>query len=445
MPKLSTAPATLSQIAHWLHRETIADGPAVEQRARLLLLDTIGCFIAAQTKPEPAALARDLAALEPGPIHLPGTAAGLSVTGASMAIAVGACWDEACEGLARAHGRPGLHAIPAVLATALARDHDLGSALDAIVTGYEVGGRLGKALRIRPGMHVDGAWGALGAAAGANRILGGTSQSCVSAVLIVACQIPFSLYAPVAAGDTARNIYCGHGATLGLHAALAARAGMTAPQDALSEYNHRALGGAQGPIPLTGTGEYLILEGYLKPFAAVRHVHYGAQAALNWRRDNGRDTSRVSAISLKIYSEAIQYCGNRSPTTGIQAQFSLSQGLAWMLFSGSLGPEAYTDDALNHPEVHRLENLVQITPDPTLDAAGSRGATLTITTGDTSHQYAVTSVPGDPDTPLSDVQVREKFLEYTTPVIGQPLARKISSGLLDAPLGTKMNEIFATR
>jgi 2-methylcitrate dehydratase PrpD len=445
MAILSTAPATLSQVAYWLHRETIADGSAVEQRARLLLLDTIGCFIAAQTKPEPAAMVKDLAALEPGSIHLPGTAAGLSVTGASMAIAVGACWDEACEGLARAHGRPGLHAIPPVLATALARDHDLGSTLDAIVTGYEIGGRLGEALRIRPGMHVDGAWGALAAAAGASRMLGGDAETCVTTVLIAACQIPFSLYAPVAAGDTARNIYCGHGATLGLQAALAARAGMTAPQNALSEYKHRALGGAQGPIELTGTGEYLILEGYLKPFAAVRHVHYGAQAALYWRRDNGTDTSRVGAISLKIYSEAIQYCGNRSPATGIQAQFSLSQGLAWILFSGGLGPEAYTNDALNHPEVRRLENLIQITPDPTLDAAGSRGATLTITTDGTPQEYTVTSVPGVPDTPLSDVQVREKFMGYTTPVIGQPLARKISNGLLDAPLNTKMSEIFETR
>ena len=433
--------STLPEILDWLCVRGSLDDTAVDQRARLLLLDTIGCFIAAQGKPEPVALARRFAALDPGPVHLPGTPAALSTSAASFLLAVGACWDEACEGLARAHGQPGLHAIPPVLAIGLANAGDLRAAIEATITGYEIGGRLGAVLRIGPGMHVDGAWRALAAAAA--RMLGGDARVCATAVEIAACQIPFSLYAPVAAGKTSRNTYCGHGATLGLQSAVAAHAGITAPENAIAQYNSRALGGLDTPIALAPAGESLILEGYLKPFAAVRHVHYGAQAALDWRRERGGDSTRISAISLCIYDEAIRYCGNRAPETAIQAQFSLSHGLARTLLTGDLGPEAYTATALGNLEVHRLEKLVDLVPDPDLSQAERRGATLTITTAETSTTHAVASVPGDPGNPLSHAAVTAKFTRYASPVVGERTANRLIDKVLDAPLETALGDVLA--
>ena len=73
------------------------------------------------------------------------------------------CWDEACEGLARAHGRPGLHAIPPALALGIANRETLREVLTGAVRGYEMAARLGERMRIQPGMHVDGTWGTFGA------------------------------------------------------------------------------------------------------------------------------------------------------------------------------------------------------------------------------------------------------------------------------------------
>ena len=69
-------------------------------------------------------------------------------------------------------------------------------------------------------------------------------------------------------------------------------------------------------------GAWLIEEGYLKPFAAVRHVHYGAAAALEWRRRmagevGGVAAGTIEAITLSIYEEGRTYCGNRAPVTAI--------------------------------------------------------------------------------------------------------------------------------
>ena len=94
--------AALADLLQWL----FDDDPLAEtdHRARLLLLDTLGCAIAGQSKPEPSALARRFADLESGTVALPGLDTPLTVSAATFMLAVGACWDEACEGLARGHG-----------------------------------------------------------------------------------------------------------------------------------------------------------------------------------------------------------------------------------------------------------------------------------------------------------------------------------------------------
>lgn len=434
--------ASLEDIAAWLHDADPLAAPGVEEKARFILLDTLGCFIAAQGHQEPAAMARGFTELEPGKVKLPGLEGGLSPTAAAFLIALGACWDEACEGLARAHGRPGLHAMPAALALALADERDLASLLRALVVGYEVGGRMGESLRIKPGMHVDGAWGALAAAAAAAALLSGEAATTITAVNTAACQIPFSLYAPVAAGASARNTYCGHGVTLGMQAALAAQAGIGAPRDALAQYNQIALGAEAGATQFASAGEFFILEGYLKPFAAVRHVHYGAAAALEWRAARGPDTGAISALGLSVYDEAIRYCGNRAPRTPIQAQFSLSYGIACALVTGELGAGAYRADVMGDAELRRLEALLEIGVDDARSNAGRRGATLTIATAAGTEGLNVDSVPGDPERPFDASRVRAKFESYAAPRLGQAHSARLASAILDGPGNVPVVEIL---
>ena len=302
---------------------------------------------------------------------------------------------------------------------------------------------MGEVLRIRPGMHVDGAWGALGAAAASAHMLSDRRDVALHAIRTAACQIPFSLYAPIAAGANARNTYVGHGVCLGLRSALAADAGIEAPAQAIEDYRRIALL-AEGMAPeWAPAGEYVILQGYLKPFAAVRHVHYGAQCALAWRERHGPDTTVVTALRLQVYEEAQRYCGNRAPESAIQAQFSLSYGLAWTLVSGTLGPETYAADALANAEVRRLEALVEIEIDGDLSESGKRGATLDVTAAGSSSRTTVSSVLGDPEHPLDAAQVRAKFLDYAAPVLGPQSAAALADGLLEARLDSPIGSLFA--
>ena len=86
---------SLSEIVTWLFLADPKDAPAIEQRARMLFLDTLGCMIAGLAKPEPKALVTSLSRLDAGPILLPGAASSISISAAAYVTGLAACWDEA--------------------------------------------------------------------------------------------------------------------------------------------------------------------------------------------------------------------------------------------------------------------------------------------------------------------------------------------------------------
>ena len=369
----------------------------------------------------------------PGAIRLPGIAPGLSQAGAAAVLGAAMCWDEANEGLARAHGRPGLAVAPLCIAALVEGRATIGGALAAFALGYEVAGRAGIAWRIRPGMHVDGSWHALGAAAAAARLAGGDSAAAGRAVRLAGCQVPFSMYAPITAGMDGRNTYPGHAILLGTLAAAGAMAGMDAPAEGFAEARRTALGLADGP-PDPAAGDWLLAEAYIKPFAGVRHAHYAAAAALGLRGALAGRFGAIEAITLSTYAEALRYAGNRAPASAITAQFSLSWAVAAALAQGDLGPAAYTAEALADPLLRGLEARVTLTEEPVLTASGRRGAGLMLRlAGGTQIEARGDDVPGDPASPVEEDAVRAKFLRFATPVLGPAAADSAFAAMLDAP------------
>ncbi|MGE0800357.1 MAG: MmgE/PrpD family protein [Lautropia sp.] len=414
--------------------ETIAlrvgDAPlagAVAEHARLVFLDTLGCAIAGRAAPEVRALEAEAAAREPGPIRLPGGAA-LALRPAIQILAIGPTWHEACEGHAFAHGRPGIATIAALLPLALVRDATLAALIDALVLGYEVGARAGGWLRINPGLHVDGNWPGLGAAAGVAGLLGLDAPAVKRAVDIAACQLPSSLYLPIRSGRSVRNTYLAHSALLGLDAALAAQAGFDAPPDALGWYAEHGCRAVTEALPPASTS--LILDAYLKPFAAVRHVHYGAIAARRLRDRLGGDTRGIRGIVLDVYEEATVYCDNPRPATLLAAQFSLTFGVAAMLRTGAVDAGSYAPGVFDDAELRRLEALVQVRADPVLTQAGQRGARLTVTVADGTLSEAVGG--DDPDLLPTREGARAKFARNLAGVVAPARAGSFFEAVLAA-------------
>ena len=395
----------------------------IARKARLVLLDSLGCALAGLAHRRARDFAAALSHAFPGEVALAGVR--LAPGAAAAVLAAATCWDEANEGLARAHGRPALPVAPLAL-VARATGVPAEAALGAFSLGYEVGARAGEAWRIRPGMHVDGSWHSLGAAACAARLMRMEAEGVARAVRLAACQVPFALYAPIAAGMDGRNSYPAHAALLGHLAAAAARAGMDAPEDGFGQARRIALG-LDAPAATAPVGTWLIGEAYLKPFAGVRHAHYAVAAALALRDRVRADPAR---IEVRTYAEAIRYAGNRAPRAAIAAQFSLTWAVAAALVLGDLGPDAYTAAALADPRLRALEARVVLAEDAALTAAGRRGATLVVD----GESEAVTCVTGDPDLPMTEEQTVAKFTRFAAPALGAAgVARAVAAILRDGP------------
>jgi len=214
-------------------------------------------------------------------------------------------------------------------------------------------------------------------------------------------------------GSVLRNTYPAHAVLLGMLSAAAATAGFDMPDDAFEEGRRRVLR-ATSSASATPSGQWTILAGYLKPFAGVRHTHYGVEAALRLRRLGAFTPERIEAIRLRTYAEAVQYCGNRAPRTAIQAQFSLSYAIAAALALGDLGPNAYDD--VDDPMITRLEQRVVVEVD---QDRLRRGAQLTIDIGGESLTESVDDIAGDPAMPMTRDQVVAKFHRYVEPMLGE--------------------------
>lgn len=398
-------------VHRWWHvdRSTLDD---VDEHLRRLVLDTVACAAAGLRTKEVSSFERRRAVTSPGSIVFPGGACALSPSAAASVGAMAACWFEYCEGHELAHGRPGLHVVPLTLALGAALDKSYGEVLRATLIGYEIGARAGIAMRIRRGLHVDGTWGVLGATAAAASLLGLTAERAVAAVGIAASQISTSLYRPVAAGMTARNSYVARAMEDALLFADAAAAGIDAADDTL------AIAAAElaGNAALKSSWQWpnihapLLMQGYLKPYAAVRHAHYGIAAATEWRdrqidSDVRRCAERIERVVLSVYPEALQYCGNRAPRSMIQAQFSLSYAVSRVLAGFDITPAAYTVEALCDPLACRLESQMEIIETREFSR---RAARLRIDIDQASFVTVVDRVDGDPDQPMTSDAVLRK-------------------------------------
>ena len=411
--------------------------PRVSRHARLVLLDTLGCVFAGRTAPEVARLEAQLAELEPGSFRFPGGAP-LGLRAACQILAIAPTWHEACEGHAFAHGRPGVPTIAALLPLALLRGVRVGEFIEALVTGYEVGARAGAWLRVAPGMHVDGNWPSLGVAAGVARLLRLPRPQARRAIDIAACQLPASLYLPVRTGRNVRNVYLAHSASLGLDSALAAQAGIDAPGDALAVYAANFCRPCADPLPPAPAD--LILDAYLKPFAAVRHVHYGAIAARRIREQLGGTTSGVTAIVLTVYDEARVYCNNPQPQTPLAAQFSLTFGVAAMLRFAALDPASYEEPRFHDSELRRLELMVGVRVDPDLTARGQRGATLRVSAGGRTLVERVADDDADLLLPAEDAL--HKFEQNAASAVTRESSRAFARALLEAEYGVPLRDLW---
>ena len=93
------------------------------------------------------------------------------------------------------------------------------------------------------------------------------------------------------------------------------------------------------------------------------------------------------------------------------AIYSTPYSLAVALLGPKSGPEWFTEETLRNPEILSLAKKIHLVEDP--DASGPEYSSVTISVDGKSYKEVVSHPRGDPEDPLGDGELKEKFTHLT--------------------------------
>ena len=121
--------------------------------------------------------------------------------------------------------------------------------------------------------------------------------------------------------------------------------------------------------------------------------------------------------------------------------------MAVALLTGRVRLDAFSKERLADGRLKRLMDKVELRVEPDMEAAfpGRRAAVVEIGTVDGRRfTHHAPTRKGDPDNPLSDGELEDKFRELTAPVIGEAAAARLLETLWRVDGFDDMAELSAT-
>jgi 2-methylcitrate dehydratase PrpD len=381
------------------------------------ITDCIGCMFAGATEPLARSLRRSLrAGSAGGTAVLAGDAAGLSPCDAALANGAFAHALDYDDTNHPAYAHPSAVLVPALLSAAAIAPVTGREFVTAYVIGFEVFGKLGRALNTahyRRGWHATATFGTLAAAASAARALRLDADQTVAA-LGIAASAAGGLRANF--GSMVKPLHAGYAARNGLLAALLAREGHDASEQALEhDYGYLNLFSGEGgfdPIPLTSWGEPLeILTPYglaLKPFPSCGATHTGIEAALQLRTLTGGELPlQIEAgVSELAFAPLIHV----RPRLGLEGKFSLHYCLAVAFLEGEINLSSFRQALVDDPRVSELIGRTRMFADPRVGDGAEFPTRLRVRMSDgREHECFVPLAQGKPARWFSPERIRAKF------------------------------------
>lgn len=331
-----------------------------------------------------------------------------------------------------ASSHPGVVVFPAALAAAALTASEGDDFLVAVVVGYEVMCRVGRAVHppahYGRHFHPTGTTGHFGAAAAAASLLGLDREATISALGIAATMAAGSMEFLTDGAWTKR-----------LHPALAARNGVEAALLAADGFigPHDGIGGSRGflsgysadarPEELLAQWDERSLEVHntsIKAHACCRYNQGAIDCLLEIRRLHSLDPGSVASVVIGLPSVAVDIVAEPRetkihPRSVVDAQFSLPFAAAVALAHGRAGLGEYTDAVLRDRAILDLMARIGYETDAEIDAhypeQWRAWATVTTMEG-RSFTARVDDPKGDPANPLRPEEVRGKFDELTAAV-----------------------------
>lgn len=428
------------RLAHSCVEPALEVDDVLADKVRTCLQDLIGCGFESLGKPwgrQAQWLAAPMASTGQGALR-PST-----IIGQAQAVSP---LDAAFVNAVMGHGlvREDMHAASishlgvAVLPAALALSQQVRISgrdfLSAVVVGYEVGARVGRALmdaRIARIHRPTGISGPLAAAAAGSRILGLNVTQTTHALALAANTVGgFNEWGHT--GGSEMYFHVGYAARNGVSSALLARAGAFGSPSVLDGEaglfaSHGKREQAAGVHLFDGEAE--ILSVYHKPVPACNFAQTATQAALALSQHGSCPVDQIRSITIRVPSAGAHYpgCDYRGPYAHVlQAKMSIQYNVVAALMRRAVTEANF--DLLQDPTLHALLACTRLEIDDDMTRAYPQhqgGAVeVTLQNGQVLNKRLKDVVNASPQ------EVYERFISAARAVVGPSRAERIGT-LLD--------------
>ncbi len=395
----------------------------VAARVKLAIRDNVGVMLAARGDRSVAAAAKTAIALG-GAAEATLIDAGVKVPSnlAAMVNAVMTGTLDMDDGAYRPVGHlahAGRLVVPTCLAVAESRHASGKDFIAAAAIAYEVTFRAGWLVRLWDVMPSGCMVGTYGAAAGTAKLLGLSPGATAEALGVADAFAVQPSRAQFLKGKTMTKDSVAWGAMTGVTAALLAGTGFEGPATIfdLEEY-HRE------PLQTLGT-EWETMRLYFKPYASCRYTHAPLDGLLQLMRQNGLVAGDIRKVIIGFPSAAVRALGNYRPANTWEAQFSMPYVAGAALADGVVGPAQIAESRLGDTRLLAEVDKVSLVGDAEADALrpGMVPGRVRITGVDGREFETWVPYPrGAPENPLSDAEIKQKFLGLAGDAIGDGAA-----------------------
>ena len=383
--------------------------PEVVRKAKLLLLDQLGCQLAFATLPwGKAALSYTTAKRGAGRSTIAYYGTRTNAEDAAFCNGVFGHGFEMDDVEMQTTSHPAVCVVPAMLAVGDEQASAGREVLAAMVSGYETFLRFAVA-------------GAFGAAAAAGQLLGFDELTMRDALAIATTQASGNTEYSCSGGTVKRTLGA-LGAYAGVRSALLAQAGITGSSQALEGRKSFVKGICEGEpdwewLTLPFAERFLTLDVGVKPYCCCAAQHTVIDAA-ELIRARGIDPAAIESVTILQLPREVGNVGQIvHPEDVIQAQFCGRFACAMRLVKGGNGYYDYTMDNIADPAITALIDKIGYAADDGRavldDGDGPARVTVRMADGAT-YEETVAFAKGTKQNPLTEDELVAKFRDLTS-------------------------------
>jgi 2-methylcitrate dehydratase PrpD len=333
------------------------------------------------------------------------------------------------------HTHPGVSVIPGALA--LCEEHGLSGKqlIESVVLGYDAVIRIG--LAVSPSIYVDrvflapGTLGVMGAAAAAAKLLKLDTKATQGALGSATYLGPLAPFEAFRLGASAKDTIMGWANFVGLNVAEMTGFGFNGPETAIEgDFGYCKATSERYDLDriYNGLGKnFEILNTGIKPYACCRQHHAAIDAVLELKEKYALKPQDIKSITNRTFVVASRG-KQKKPTTVPEAKYSAPYIIAVVLNFGEAWREQFTLDLIKDPAILELASKVEVVADAELDALYDEKwpSIIEITTNDGQVLTARRDLPkGEPEYPVSDEDLKGKFMSLACDAVTQDRAGKI--------------------